>query len=668
MKTKHLPALVIMLLSIFSFGQKKADYFQKILDTTSNAELKLASIDSLIFFYEDHNKELSADYTDQYIDLAISLEKYDDAIEMGIRFFHMINIQMGKRDRALRMIEKLEFHIDKINDSYLKGGIYLKKGGGYVNGKDFQQAVKYFSKAINLYSDKDSIYKADAIFFRGQAHFGMSEFSRAINDYRLASQYYENLGDNDYTFYTLGNAIGIYSAMGFIEKAIEEREKFIQKKLDMKYTNSLTSNYYNQSISYKKLGNKEKQLEYLKKSLETSKNDKDGYVIPTVYSSLSKYYADTDLKKSKEFLDLAKNNLTKRNTTFHNQQYIMAEAYYISESGNRKKAIDIYKNLLNESLAINNSSLILEINRELYKNYEANRDVKKALKYYKNYTRIKDSLFNRTKTNALAYYQTLYETEKKESEILKQKSSLETLEAENTSKNRLIIFGGIGLLFIFLLILLYRNREYLRKKNKLQKQFAQNLLVSQDLERKRISKDLHDSLGQSLLLVKNKMSNENSEAKGLLNNAIDEMRNVSRSLYPFQLKEVGITSAINNLIDELDKNYPETYIFGDIDDIDGVLSIEQELNLFRVIQECFSNVIKHAKAKSAKIHLEKKEQEIVIILQDNGIGFDFSKKFQNLKSLGLKTIKERVRFLNGILRVDSNERNGSKFKIVIQTL
>ena len=145
------------------------------------------------------------------------------------------------------------------------------------------------------------------------------------------------------------------------------------------------------------------------------------------------------------------------------------------------------------------------------------------------------------------------------------------------------------------------------------------------------------------------------------------MRTISRTLHPFQLKEVGITSAINNLIDQLDKNYPDTYIFGDVDNIDGVLTIEQELNLFRIVQECFSNIIKHAKAQSAKIHLEKKGNEIIMILQDNGVGFDFSKKFKNLKSLGLKTIKERVRFLNGILWVESDDKSGSKFKIIIQT-
>ena len=117
----------------------------------------------------------------------------------------------------------------------------------------------------------------------------------------------------------------------------------------------------------------------------------------------------------------------------------------------------------------------------------------------------------------------------------------------------------------------------------------------------------------------------------------------------------------------MDENSPETYIFGDIENIDGLLSAEHEINLFRIIQECLSNVVKHAKAQSAKLDVQKQNKKIVMTLQDNGIGFDFLSKFKNLKSLGLKTIKDRVQFINGVLRVESTPGKGSKFKIEIQT-
>jgi len=660
--------LACVLWSLFCTGQTEIDNYKRIVDTTSNLTLKLQSLDSLIFIHKRANQfDISANYTEQFVDLAIQTKKYEKAAEMTMSTFNMLNTVMGQRERALKLIETIEPFVDDMKDSYYKGGLYLKKGGGYFNGKNFQKAVEYYSKAIELYSDADSIYKADAIYFKGQAHFEMSEFSDAINNYKLASTYYENLGDKTYAFNTLASVIGIYSAIGFIEKAIEERERFIQKKLKLNFSNGLTFDYYNQAVSYQKLGDTKKQLEYLLKSVRESKKYDDANGFSVVYSSLSRYYTKTDLEKSKQFLDTAKAYLSNRNNAFSNQQYQIAEAYYFSEVGQKKKAISIYNRTLEEAVTSNSSSLILEINKELADVYTSQNNFTKAFGYFKTYTRIKDSLFDRTKTNALAYYQTLYETEKKESEILQQQSAIEVLDAENKSKNRLLIFGGIGLALIFFIVLLYRNRKYLQKKHQLQTNYAQNLLRSQDVERQRISKDLHDSLGQSLLLVKHAINPNNTSAKELLDSTIDEMRSISRTLYPLQLKELGITSAIHSLIEQLDENYPETYIFGDVDNIDGVLTTENELNLFRIIQECLSNVIKHAKAQSAKIELQKQENKILITLQDNGVGFDFLAKFKNLKSLGLKTIKERVRYINGILHVESSPGNGSKFNIEILT-
>lgn len=670
MKTKYFVIITFLFWSVFSLGQTKTDYFKSIVDTTSNKQLKLSSLDSLIFLHKKANElQISANYVEEFVDLALEIENYEAAMEVSISLFFMINTRLGHPERALKIIEKVEPFIDKTDDSYYKGGIYIKKGGGYFNGKDYQKSIEYYTKAIELYGDKDSIYEADAIFFRGQAYFEIGNFIESINNYKLASQYYENLGDKDYTFYTLASVISIYGINGFTEKAIKERQKLIDKKLKIKFYKGLSVDYYNQFSSYKKLKNRQKQEECLIESLKYNiENENFMRNKASIHVGLSGFYLDTDISKSKEHLNEAKKTLqNSEKSTIGYKRYKVAEAKYLAKINQKDRAINIYLTSLKNAKKSNDASMVMKINRELSEVYNLKGDYKNSIKFHKAYTKIKDSIFNRTKSNALAYYQTLYETEKQQSEIKQQQTDIDILAAENQSKNRLMIFGGIGLFLAFLLILLYRNREHFKKKNDMQRTFAQNLLLSQDFERKRISKDLHDSLGQSLLLVKNKMSHENDEAKNLLNDAIDEMRNVSRSLYPIQLKQLGITSAIERLLEQLDQNYPDTYIFGDLENIDGLLTSEHELNLFRIIQECLSNVIKHAKAQSAKLELHKEKNQIVMTLQDNGVGFDFLSKFKNLKSLGLKTIKERVRYINGVLRVESASGNGSKFKVVIQT-
>ena len=83
------------------------------------------------------------------------------------------------------------------------------------------------------------------------------------------------------------------------------------------------------------------------------------------------------------------------------------------------------------------------------------------------------------------------------------------------------------------------------------------------------------------------------------------------------------------------------------------------MNIYRIVQESLSNILKHAKAEASKISVKKMANFVVISIKDNGVGFDFSDKLQNVKSLGLKTLVERTRFLDGQMKVESKANNGT---------
>ena len=183
--------------------------------------------------------------------------------------------------------------------------------------------------------------------------------------------------------------------------------------------------------------------------------------------------------------------------------------------------------------------------------------------------------------------------------------------------------------------------------------------MSQEKERRRISKDLHDGLGQRLLLIKNKLVDSKDErTKEMVDFAIDEVRSISRDLHPFQLQEMGITKAIINTLSEVDEN-TTLFVSSEIDNIDNVFSPEQEVNIYRIVQESMTNILKHAKAEATRISVKKFTNSIVISVKDNGVGFDFPEKLQNLKSLGLKTLLERTKFLNGQMKVQSIKDSGT---------
>ena len=147
----------------------------------------------------------------------------------------------------------------------------------------------------------------------------------------------------------------------------------------------------------------------------------------------------------------------------------------------------------------------------------------------------------------------------------------------------------------------------------------------------------------------------------LVESTINEVRSISRDLYPFQLQELGITKAIESTLTMVDENC-ELFITSEIDNIDDIFEKNEEVNIFRIIQESMSNIVKHAKAQASRISISKLEDRIIISIEDNGVGYDFYEKYKQTDSLGLKTMLERTKFLKGQMKVQSKVGNGTLIK------
>ena len=100
----------------------------------------------------------------------------------------------------------------------------------------------------------------------------------------------------------------------------------------------------------------------------------------------------------------------------------------------------------------------------------------------------------------------------------------------------------------------------------------------------------------------------------------------------------------------------------EIDNIDDVFEKNEEVNIFRIIQESMSNIVKHAKAQASRISISKLEDRIIVSIEDNGVGYDFYEKYNQTNSLGLKTMLERTKFLKGQMKVQSKVGNGTLIK------
>ncbi|CAL2075094.1 sensor histidine kinase [Tenacibaculum sp. 190524A02b] len=649
------------------FVQESGALSQKI-DTTQINKLKLKRLDSLINVTKSNNQlKRMVGYYDEYIDLAIKSQQHQEAINKGIKVIYYVNNYFGQRKKAFKIIEKLEKIKHHVNDSFLLGSIYLKKGGIFFNGKNYNKAIDNYSLAINTFTHKDSIHTADALFFRGQAYYNINNFYKALSSFEHALDYYTNLGDTAYTFYTKSSIINIHGVNNLIEKTIKERQKLIDEKIKQSFTQGLSNDYLNLAKDYKNNKQFDQQEFYLKKAVSIAENEKDEFHnLSFIYCDIAQYYLEIDnFSKATFYFQKAQDNVkSNENDNFYYFQKL--KSFYLFKTGALAEALILAENNLKEAIQQNYTQNIIDANKLLYKIHKAQNNLPKALNYYTSYNKIKDSLFNREKLNILYYYQTQHETKLKEQKIIEQKADINNLKKDKKNKQLLFLVLSLSSIFIIVLIYFFLNHLYLKRKQKLQNSYSQNLLSFLDNERKRVSKDMHDSLGHKLLLVKNQvLLNKDQKSCKLIDDAINEIRVISRNLQPLQIKQIGITKSIHTLIDEMDKHYKKTLIFGDIDNIDDLLSSKKEMNIYRIIQECLNNIIKHSKADSGKVSIINNHKKILLTVEDNGVGFDYCDRYKDYKSLGLKNIKNRVNFLQGNLKISSKIYKGTKIEISI---
>ena len=297
--------------------------------------------------------------------------------------------------------------------------------------------------------------------------------------------------------------------------------------------------------------------------------------------------------------------------------------------------------------------------------YDKLGDNSKAFFHYKAYHDLRDSISSVQKVKGLSYYQTLYETEKRDAKIEAQSAEITLLDTQNKIKNQWIIFGGLGLIALFSISYLLRSRNFARNKQRLLTEYSQNLIKGQEEERSRLARELHDSVGQKLmLLTKKTKSVKNPEMESLAGNTLEELRSISRGLRPVALEQLGTTTAIQTLINEFDAN-TDIFFTHEIANVDTALTKETSLHLYRIIQEALSNMIKHAEAKAASVEIDLEDNEVKVVIKDNGKGFNFEEKIKEGKSLGMRTLLERAKIMNSKLRIKSEQGKGTSIFLTV---
>lgn len=220
----------------------------------------------------------------------------------------------------------------------------------------------------------------------------------------------------------------------------------------------------------------------------------------------------------------------------------------------------------------------------------------------------------------------------------------------------------------------YIRVTQLQKEKKLQQHFAEQLIQSQEQERRRIAADLHDGLGQQILIIKNRVeialksigdpvetASQLREIAVSTQSSLNDVRAISHGLRPVHLEQFGLRETLLHLCEQVGQTSSLECVHH-IDEIDGLIPAEQEINFYRIIQEGINNIMKHSGATQASFMIRRSDPVITASLWDNGKGFEA----ENIsEGLGLTGIRERSKILGGTCEIKSFPGEGTTVLITI---
>jgi signal transduction histidine kinase len=347
-----------------------------------------------------------------------------------------------------------------------------------------------------------------------------------------------------------------------------------------------------------------------------------------------------------------------------------------------RQAIEHAADLLKHS---GNLQRLMEVEQRQAEMYRAMGDHKTAWDHLVNSREYSDSLNKRFYSDELANLHVAFDSEKKDARI--------KLQESNIKRQRVgLIAGGsvlalLAMITLVLMVNLRQRRQLAEKERRLHEQQVNDLMQQQEIraldammegqekERKRVAKDLHDRLGSMLSAIKlqfsaleSKVEQVQREQKSqydhvftMLDDAVSEVRRVSHDMVRGSLAQFGLRGALEDLRTALNvpgKLEVEMNLFG----LDGRLDQKVEIGVYRMIQECVNNAMKHSRAQHLSISVTHSAAILNIMVEDDGVGFDPE---AIKEGMGLGNLRQRAAELNGQVRFDSRPGRGTTVNIDI---
>ncbi len=610
-----------------------------------------------------------------------SIERYiqslpDDSLKTNlffrITYFHYKN----NEEKEFREWNNKSFKISR------KNGDTLKLAEAHWDLANFFFRKEIIDSAFFHYHHAHSYYKEQKEDFQAaRMMLNIAILQKNIKDYTgseistiRALRTFKSFGENRQLYIAYNNLGMIFNGLGEYRKSIEYHDKALEKAylLEDRYLEVVTLN--NMGIVYIKNGQFTLAIDSFKKSLDypdLAKEDMELFAMIKDNLAYAKFKANPEADLWGEFY----------------------ESFQIRDSLNHEAGIVVSKLHMAEYLLVRrDSSVATSYLREAFalaKEHKYHRDILASLlllsesdpqndsEYLSKYVALSDSLRNQERAIKNKFERIRFETD----EFI--------AKNEYLTEERKWILGGAGSVFTILVLFFVIWRQKVNnKKLSLEKEQQKaneeiyNLLLEQERkieqekqkEKDRISKELHDGILGEMYGIRFNLINLNSRndeaalnTKEVLLNRLqkleEEIRLVSRDLHNNRkLEEVGFLNLVFQLCQEFRKiSAVEIELLSD-DEIDwSAVSNPVKMNLYRIIQEALHNIHKYALASKVKVEFKISGRELMLLIVDNGQGFDLSRPQQGI---GLKNMKSRIEELKGNFQINSSG-NGTEINIKI---
>ncbi|MCC5929617.1 MAG: tetratricopeptide repeat protein [Cyclobacteriaceae bacterium] len=596
-----------------------------------------------------------------------SVEKVDDYIAKATKNLSDINLLKAYTDSAAILSKKI---------AYPKGMAMAAKFNGiyyYFTSKHDSSLLAYRQSLELFESINDSLETAKALLNLATTYSALAAYDETT-DFALRSlRYFESMQEYNGTGRAL-NLLGIvaYNRKDF-QSALGYFKKHLKNSVTVNDSLEIASSYNNMASAYNELEQRDSAYLYFEKSLSLKENLGMIQNLGNVYQNLGGMYSDDG-----EFA--------------HAREYFQKALEVYGQMGNQRNIAIVWVNLgldymkqnkyieaekafnksIEASLEGENAEMLKKGYESLSGLFEKQGNFASALQAFKRYHQVSDSLLNVYRINRIEELAAEYESEKKEQQIQIQEASINAQQLV-IQRNSIIIFALLTVAVLLLLIVLLNKRSSKRKQKimrqeqeiKVKEASLHAALTSQEKERKRFARDLHDGFGQlisSLKMQIDRLNDTNDLAQRasifdasaeIITDMHKEIRNIAFDLMPAVLIQYGLVAAVKEFANRINST-EKIKVFVGAYELNDRLTELQEINLYRVIQEWINNILKYSNATAIDIQLVKHEKNLNIMIEDNGSGFN-PQKLSTVNGNGWKNIQSRMQLINGSVDVDSME-------------